>query len=158
MKKITALLLLAAFVSTTAFTACTKKEVREVNNATSLVFPVAADDWTLDEDGLVYSVSFDVPELSDAVYDHGAVLVYLAFGNNDFYEALPEVFNGNSYGVIHNAGYITVDASPVGDNAVTRPGAATAKVVFIDAQLLEMHPDVDLRDYNAVTRAFRVKE
>lgn len=155
MKKLTILLLLGILT----MGACRKEitQVKQVNQAFSAVYNIKASDWTTSDDGISYSTSFDVPELSNAIFDHGAVIVYLSF-NDNIYEALPEVFDGIAYGAIHSPGAVTVDLHAVDGSAITAPGGEIyAKVVLIDAQQLSLHPNVDLQNFQEVQQTFHVK-
>lgn len=156
MKKIAALLL----ISSLAFTACRKEvtEVQQVDQAFSTVLTIAPGDWSTSDNGYTYSAFIDIPDLDNTIYDHGAVLVYLEI-TSGIYEALPEVFGGVAYGAIHNAGHITIDISDaLGEAQVDPPSQSIkAKIVLIDAQLLSLHPDVNLKDLNAVQKTFKVK-
>lgn len=147
-----------------AFTACQKKIIREVhevetsNKASAAVYEIRSEDWATDDDSLSFSASFNMPELSDAIFDHGAVLVYLSFDDN-IYEALPEVFNGIVYGAIHSPGFVTVDFHALDGYSISPPTAVVyAKIVLIDADKLALHPNVNLQDFNEVKRVFKLDE
>lgn len=155
MKKLTILL----FLGILALGACRKEvtQVKQVNQAFSAIYDIKSTDWTTADNGLSYSTSFDVPELNSAIFDHGAVIVYLSFKDN-IYEALPEVFDGISYGAIHSQGAVTVDLHAVDGSAITAPGGEIfAKIVLIDAQQLSLHPNVDLQNFQEVQHAFHIK-
>jgi hypothetical protein len=155
MKKIIAFSLLSAILAT----ACTKEttQVQQVNQAFSATYSVAPSDWTTPDNGISYNVSFEVPEVDDNVYSNGAVLVYLSFGT-DYYEALPEVFEGIAYGFIHSSGFVTVDISAVDGGSIQPPTqSASVKIVLIKAQALMLHQGINLRDYANVKQAFGLK-
>jgi hypothetical protein len=154
MKKLSLLLILAV----TALSAC-RKEVNQVQpkQAVSVQWDIQTEDWYSDDNGVSYAASADLPELTDAIFDHGAVLVYLSFDDN-IYEALPEVFDGIAYGAIHSPGALTVDMHAVDGSAISAPsGLIYAKVILIDAPIIAMHPDLDLTDYNEVKEVLRLK-
>lgn len=156
MKKLTGLLLLGIF----ALSACQKTvtKVQRVDQAYSAVYDIAPSDWQTTDNGKSYSTTFDVPELDNAIFDHGAVLVYLSFDDN-IYEALPEVFDGIAYGAIHSPGAVTVDLHAVDQSILeSGPGGEVyAKIVLIDAQQLSLHPHVDFNNFNAVKQAFHIR-
>ena len=134
MKIITAFLL----VSFAAFSACKKEitQINEVNQAFSAVYTIAPQDWKTTDNGINYSVTFQIPELDDNIYNNGAVLVYISFGS-DYYEALPEVFDGITYGTIHSKGVVTIDLSALDGSKITVPTqAVSAKIILIDAKPL----------------------
>jgi hypothetical protein len=153
MKKLSLLLILAV----TALSAC-RKEVTQVQpkQAVSVQWDIQANDWYSEDGGVSYAASADLPELTDAIFDHGAVLVYLSFDDN-IYEALPEVFDGISYGAIHSPGALTVDMHAVDGGTIPAPsGLVYAKIILIDAPIIAMHPELDLTDYNQVKKVLRV--
>lgn len=155
MKKFPLLVLVAALF---ILGSCRKEvtQVSQVDQAFSAVYDIMPADWTTSDNGLSYSTSFDVPELSDAIFDHGAVIVYLSFEDNS-YEALPEVFNGIAYGALHGPGAVTVDMHAVDGGTIPAPtGEVYAKVILIDATALSMHPGINLKDYNTVRETFHV--
>ncbi len=151
--------LLVAVAALTALASC-KKEVTRVerlDQAYGIVVDIMPEDWITDDDGLSYRTSFDVPELDDNIFDHGAVIVYLSFQDGQ-YEALPEVYDGISYGALHGTGAITVDLHAVDGSKISPPGVEVfGKVVLIDARALKAHPDVNLQDYDAVRSVFRLR-
>lgn len=144
-----------AVVALFALASCKKEVTRVSNSASGIEATISPDAWAANDDSTYFSASFDVPELTKAIYDHGAVMVYLSFGN-DIFEALPEVYNGIAFGAIHSVGAVTVDMSDVDGNYKILPpdGDVIAKIVLIDAQKLAKHPDVNLLDYNEVKKVF----
>lgn len=155
MKKLL-LFLIPAFL---IFSGCKKEvtKVEKVDQAYSAIYTIQPGDWTTDNNGLSYTAQLNVPEVDNTVYKNGAVLVYLSFSGTSYYEALPEVFDGISYGTIHSPGYVGIDMSAVSGQAITPPGQAiTAKVILINATALGMHKDVNLNDLSAVQEAFNV--
>lgn len=155
MKRFILLLVLPVVI----FSSCTKEitEVQKVDQAFSAVYDIAPGDWVSSDNGISYAAELDVPELDNTVYQNGAVLVYLSFSGTNYYEALPQVFDGITYGAIHGDGYISVDMSALSGNPINPPGqTVVAKVVLIDATRLALHKNVNLRDLNAVQQAFRI--
>lgn len=155
MKRFILLLVLPVVI----FSSCTKEitEVQKVDQAFSAVYDIAPGDWASSDNGISYAAELDVPELNNTVYQNGAVLVYLSFSGTNYYEALPQVFDGITYGAIHGDGYISVDMSALSGNPINPPGqTVVAKVVLIDATRLALHKNVNLRDLNAVQQAFRI--
>ena len=141
------------------FLSCKKEvtEVQKVDQAFSAIYTINPADWKTTNGGESYSVDFDVPELDNVIYQNGAVLVYLSFNGTSYYEALPQVFDDITYGVIHGAGFVNIDISAISGNAVTPPGqAVTAKIILIDATKLALRKDLNLKDVQAVERAFNI--
>lgn len=141
------------------FFSCKKEitKVQKVDQAYSAIYTIQSADWTTTNNGLIYTAQFNVPELDNRMYQTGAVLVYLSFTGTSYFEALPEVFNGITYGTIHSPGYVGIDISAVSGDPVNPPAQSiTAKVILIDATALSIHKDVNLNDLGAVQKAFNV--
>lgn len=156
MKKI----ILLSAISLVIFSSCKKEvtEVQQVNQAFSAVYTIHPGDWTTNNNGLSYTAQLPVPELDNSIYNGGGVLVYISFTGTGYYEALPEVFDGFTYGAIHSKGYVGIDISALSGAAINAPTQTiSAKVILIDAQSLSLHKDVNLTDLGAVQKAFNVK-
>lgn len=134
--------LLAVF-SILTFSGCTKN-YPQVNQVFSAVYSVASSSWTLGQDPngtKFYSVTLNVPELTQDIDLNGGVAVYLTFDPNDaspVYEAMPEVIDGVAYGAIHTTGSVTIDLRAADGSDVPGPitGATAIKVVLMQAQPL----------------------
>lgn len=157
MKKLLILSALAFFI----FSSCKKEvtKVEKVDQAFSAIYTIQPGDWTTDNNGLSYTAQLNVPEVNDALYQNGAVLVYLSFSGTNYYEAIPEVFDGIAYGAIHSNGYVGVDiSSSVSGELIDPPTQSiSAKVVLINASALAMHKDVNLKDLGEVQKTFHVQ-
>lgn len=155
MKKI----LLSVLVLATILISCTKETTAYVDQAFSDVTDIIPSDWVANADKTSYAAELSFPEIDETRYQFGAVLVYLRFGTDKFYQAIPQVFNGISYGVTHENGFVVVDIHKVNGGVVTPPNQTiTAKVVVIDASEFAMKKDnVNLKDFSAVQKAFNVK-
>ncbi len=137
-----------------------KKEVTKVvrDEAQSVVYRIMPEDWVANDDNTIYYASFDMPELTQAIFDHGAVLVYCSFVDGD-YEMLPQVFNYNNFRPIHYVGGVDIEIRDIDGKQVTPPDVEVwAKVILIDAEKLAMHPNVDLTDYKEVKQVFQVRD
>lgn len=153
-------LFLFSAIAFTVFSSCKKDvtQVQKVDQAFSAVYNITPSDWTTDNNGLSYTADINIPELDDVIYQNGAVLVYLSFSGTDYYEALPEVFDGIAYGAIHSSGYVGVDISSVSGDAINAPTQnISAKIVLIDATALSMHKDVNLNNLDEVQKVFHIK-
>lgn len=151
------ILLAPAFL---VFSSCRKEvtKVEKVDQAFSAVFTIQPGDWTTDNNGLSYTAQLNVPEVDDVLYQNGAVLVYLSFSGTNYYEAVPEVFDGIAYGAIHSKGYVGIDISAVSGDLINPPTQSiSAKVVLIDASALSIHKDVNLKDLGEVQKAFNIQ-
>ena len=156
MKKLLILLAPAFFF----FASCKKEvtKVEKVDQAFSAVYTIQPGDWTTDNNGLSYTAQLNVPEVDDVLYQNGAVLVYLSFSGTNYYEAIPEVFDGISYGAIHSNGYVGIDISSITGDQIDPPTQSiSAKVVLIDASALALHKDVNLKDLGEVQKTFNIK-
>ncbi|MEO9021504.1 MAG: hypothetical protein ABI237_08570 [Ginsengibacter sp.] len=141
------------------FSSCRKEvtEVQKVNQAFSATYTIPPGSWTTTDNGLSYTAEIDIPELDNTIYQNGAVLVYLSFSGTSYYEALPEVFDGITYGVIHSTGYVGVDISALSGATITPPAQnISAKIILIDAATLKLHKDINLNDLGAVKEAFNI--
>jgi hypothetical protein len=157
MKKLLFILSLSLFI----FSSCkkvTQQVTQQVDQAFSAVYTIKASDWQTTDNGFSYFVNLSVPELSNGIYQDGAVLVYLSFSGDNFYEALPEVVGGFTYGVFHTNGVVGIDINAIDGSKITPPGLpVSAKVVLIDATRLALHKDVNLKNLQAVEKAFNIK-
>jgi hypothetical protein len=154
MKKLFLLSSLAVLV----FSSCKKDTtVKQVDQAFSAVYNINPTDWVTANGGKSYTAELDIPELDNIIYQNGAVLVYISFAGTTYYEALPQVFDGITYGAIHSNGYVGIDISAISGDLVDPPTQKiSAKVVLIDATSLQLHKDVNLHDLGAVKKAFNV--
>lgn len=141
-----------------AFTSCRKvntvTEVPADNPAIGIRFSISPSSWTTENNGISYTASLNVPELTQDIYDHGAVLTYISFGT-DFYEALPEVFDGIAYGAIHSPGFVSIDYHALDGSELDAPSIDTdIKIVLIPASVAKAHPEVDLKNLKDVEKVF----
>lgn len=155
MKQIFTLAALSVFL----LMSCRKvTEVTEINQTQNpsigIHFSISPSGWETTDEGGSFHTSMPVPELTQDIYDHGAVLTYIAFGT-DYYEALPEVFDGIAYGAIHEAGYVTVDYHALDGSILGAPSINTdIKIVLIPANAAKLHPEVNLRNFKDVKSVF----
>lgn len=152
-------LFLLSTLSILVLASCKKEvtEVQKVNQAFSAIYTIPPGSWATTDNGLSYTAEIDIAELDNNIYQNGAVLVYLSFSGTTYYEALPEVFDGITYGVIHSTGYIGVDISALSGTAINPPAQnISAKVILIDAATLKLHKDVNLNDLGEVKKAFNI--
>lgn len=124
----TCLVLLSVFT----LPACKKEVTQVVKQAYSTTFTIQVNQWSPTSGGKGYTTSLDVPELNNRFLGEGGVLVYLSFDKGNTYEAIPETFNGISYGTYHGVGYVGIDYYRLDGGNVTLPGdAIKAKVVLM---------------------------
>ncbi|MEO6820079.1 MAG: hypothetical protein ABI204_10155, partial [Ginsengibacter sp.] len=119
---------------------------------------IAPNDWKTIDGGKVYTAEIGVPELDDIIYQNGAVLVYLSFAGNNYYEAVPQVFSGIAYGVTHSNKFVSIDLSAISGGIVSPPTTNTlAKIILIDATKLALNKNVNLNNLGEVQKAFNIK-
>ncbi len=89
--------------------------------------------WTTGDGGKTYSAIVNVPQIDSYFNQHGAVLVYVTFGNGT-YEQLSEVYNGIAYSFSHNVGQVEIDIqSSNGTSTITPPGSLGVKIVLVES-------------------------
>jgi hypothetical protein len=133
-------LFIAGLVSLVLLSSCTKTvtNVQTVDQAFSAIYTLNPSGWGTTDLGFTFSTTLGIPELDQTIQDNGAVIVYLSFDNGATYEAIPEVFDGISYGSYHSTGVLTLDLHAVDGSTITAPGGVIlAKVVLIDATSLD---------------------
>lgn len=143
-------------------TSCTKEVIQKVeqrvDQAYSATYTIQAADWFTTNGGKTYSAELEIPELDNVIYQDGAVLVFIKFDGQNFFEALPQVFDGISYGVIHNNGYVVIDLNDIDGGNINPPNArVTAKVILIDAVRLALHRELNLKNMKAVQLALGIE-
>lgn len=128
------LLMLAA-----VFSSCTKTTNEVIPNKT-IFFTMPPDAWKLDNNG-VYFMQFsngDLPELDQNTNQTDGVIVSIARqlnGQFDLYELLPEVFNNESYNVIHQPGLLTVELRGPNNTVAQKPNVTMKfKIVIIPSR------------------------
>jgi len=127
------------------FGACTKHVTQVVDQNFSTVYKIQPTDWLVDSSQLnSYYVNMNVPEVDDAIFNRGGVVVYGGFvldnsGNPTVWDALPEVVNGVPYNVYHTQGDVTIGiGDPTHGAAATKPTSNIFfKVVIMDASSLD---------------------
>ena len=107
-----------------------------------------------------WSQSFTYAAITQDILDNGAVLVYVASGVN--YYQLPYTFYPTSsysrtYNYVHYLGGLKVYVTD-SDLNTPQPGTLEFKVVVIEASFLMKNPNVDLKNYEAVKKAFNLKD
>jgi hypothetical protein len=131
----TILLRTTAFLllSVLGLSAC-KKQV--VNQAFSATYTINISNWGT-TDGKSYSTSLQMKELNNTVVQSGGVLVYLSFDNGTTFEAIPEVYQGISYGTYHQNNTVFIDYYNTNGTAASLPGGVVlAKIVLLNAKPL----------------------
>ncbi|MDP9047239.1 MAG: hypothetical protein M3N14_03830 [Bacteroidota bacterium] len=124
-------LILILSVVAVAFSSCKKEYIAANNNTQTVLFDVPSSAWATYDNGDSYSVSINVPELTNYFNGNGQVSVYISFGNG-VYEQIPEVYNDISYSFTHSTGDVTIDVQDLAHLGIPPPSNATVKVVLTD--------------------------
>ena len=127
MKKLVLLIAVLAL----ALTSCKKEYISNPNSSQTLLYHVSTNAWVTYDHGDSYSVSIDVPELTNYYNYNGQVTVYIDFGNGQ-YEQIPEVYDDISYSFTHSTGRITLDVQDLAHLGIPSPSDATVKIVLTD--------------------------
>ncbi len=127
MKKLILLLAIVAI----AFSSCKKEYIADANSSQTLLYDVPSSAWVAYDNGDSYSVSINVPEITNYFNGSGQVSVYISFGNG-VYEQIPEVYNDISYSFTHSTGDVTIDVQDLAHLGIPPPSNATVKVVLND--------------------------
>lgn len=168
MKKILQLTTIAVFVF---LSACKKGEVGPAGlngkdgnaNVTSQEFVIGPTDWTpfgiFGQPGFGYSTTISVPEVTQSILDHGAVMVYYRTVSTSNYIALPFTvpMNGNystTFLFIASAGYIELKTLDSDTQTLLPTDVISFKVVAIGGSQRVANPDLDLMDYEQVRIKF----
>jgi len=132
-------LLLLLCTITVGLSSCKKETfINETTNRTVLV-DIPPGNWALSANGLYYSTVVDLPENNSNFNHVGQVLVAMSFDNPDVYEALPQVYAGDSYTFTSQPGKVTIFINDAYNNARPVPpsGVTTAKVTLVDAYQID---------------------
>lgn len=124
----------------------------------------AVNKWSLN--GSVWFANFPVSELTPKNNDSASVQVYFGVGNGTW-QALPrvQVEGGNNYFMNYSTAKDTIQVQWVSNSILFKGDDPNSyyntvsqfKVVVIPPVALKAKPDVDLRDYQAVKRAFEIR-
>jgi hypothetical protein len=125
MKKIIPFLLLTLVL----FSSCTKNNVVIPNS--TITTDVLSSDWKYSSTTKTYYVNISMPELDQQSNATDGVLVSFSAGS-DVYEAVPEVYNGDSYTFTHQPGSITLEVQSAGGTTINPPSYTIhVKIVLI---------------------------
>jgi hypothetical protein len=134
-----------------------------INYTHSVIYDVDPADWSGNADG--YNAVLDIPEITEDIYNNGAVLVYRMIGSN------PKSFNLLPYTYVDNAlsiymdfdayvGSINLIYKEVFDGANDTPAPENVMsykvVIFEGIPLSTLKTKVNINDYNAVIKMFHV--
>lgn len=124
---------------------------------------IAPNAWGAFEDdfGVIgYETEIEVPDLTQAINDNGAVLVYFDFGGQGVFEALPQVYSDVSISYNTFPGSLLIQMTGINNIEIDPPaGEIFCKIVLIEGVALKAHPDVDIKNMSLseVESTFGVK-
>ncbi|MFL5788891.1 MAG: hypothetical protein ACJ748_12610 [Flavisolibacter sp.] len=128
MKKIYLSLFFAILI--VGFTSCRKEYISNpVDTNQTIVISVPDEAWAT-SDGIHYSASLNVPEITPYFNETGEVLVYLSYGDG-IYEQIPEITNNISYTFSHSPGNLTIYAQDLNESGIIPPYNTTVKIVLV---------------------------
>ena len=67
------------------------------------------------------------------------------------------MFDGITYGAVHGSGYVSIDMSAIDGANINPPGQPVSANYFNDATRLALKKDINLKDMQAVEKAFNIK-
>ncbi|MBC9912091.1 hypothetical protein [Chitinophaga varians] len=131
------LYLLPLLMIAAVFSSCTKTTNEVIPNKT-IFFTMTPDQWKLDDKGVYYMQFNNLPELDQNSNQLDGVVVSLARQQNgqfELYELLPEVFNNESYNVIHQTGVLIVELRGPNNTVAQKPNVTMKfKIVIIPSR------------------------
>ena len=127
---------------------------------------VTLNNWTSEyDDGIefVFSKTITWSGITQAIVDKGAVMVYA--GDVGEWVALPYAETGSDFSTtfvfVFTTGTVTIYAMGYDDSGSPSPSdfdGTVVRIVAIAASNRAANPDVNLNDYNAVKKAFKLKD
>lgn len=153
MKRIINSAILLAFLAT--FVGCVKDSGPSGNaDLEHYTYTVQSNQWytrgVFGEPGFQYYYQIDIPGITQAVMNSGAVMVYVK--QNDLFYPLPAITNFNGYvNTIQNNVYLGMIEIFVEDTdfQTDPPAQMTFKVVVFD-QIYSLPKSLDIKDYKQV--------
>jgi hypothetical protein len=136
-----------------------------INYTRSVIYDINVSDWAGDLNG--YSVTLDIPEITEDIYYKGAVLVYRLF------ETEPKSFNMLPYSYVDNTLTVYMDYDAfvgsidliykevlAGVNNTPAPtGIMSFKIVIIEGlPLAKLKNMVDVSDYASVAKMLKLSQ
>ncbi|NML41822.1 hypothetical protein HHL17_31855 [Chitinophaga sp. G-6-1-13] len=131
------LYLLPLLMTAAVFSSCTKTTNEVVIPNKTIFFTMTPDQWKLDNG--VYFIQFNnLPELDQNANQNDGVVVSIARQQNgqfELFELLPEVFNNESYNVIHQTGTLIVELRGPNNTVAQKPNVTMKfKIVIIPSR------------------------
>jgi hypothetical protein len=161
MKKTAFALLILLITSASVFNACKKGDTgpagadgnANVMSTDPIVIP--ASSWKLDSN--VWLASFPVPAITADIASKGMVQVYVKYGSQ--WWALPDLNNGNATSYGFTTGNVLLFNANDDGSTPLAPLQLTFRVIIIaPSGGRAMYTDIDFKDYEAVKKAFHLKD
>jgi hypothetical protein len=150
-------------VGGTAFTGCTKDYITNTTvtgaEPYTMRFTLTQSSWQYDSNNDYYYVALQDPNLTADITDNGAVFIYISLDGGNSFELLPSMYN-NGYDFMGAAGDggFTIYAYPNGTTTTAPSFTIDVKEVNIPSSLQNQTTGVNFSDYNAVKKAFHLKD
>lgn len=153
------------------FSSCGKDDVIHDDGdsgAITSLYTIEPGQWKSEGNGIYSNDNNTLDELTENITDQGAVLIFLADQSTEsdalIYASapklgVPDISGDFSYDFQADAtdGSVLVSATGYPASATRPDFPVYVKVVSIPSALLEAHPNVNMKDYNSVKRAFNIK-
>ncbi|TWF32386.1 hypothetical protein FHW36_11659 [Chitinophaga polysaccharea] len=115
---------------------CTKKTTEIVIPNQTILYQITPDAWGYDNSTGIYYYVIKTPELNGVSKTDGVIVSMARFSANgqtpQSYELLPQVYNNQSYFVIHDDAKLEVDIKGINGAASVKPATAVwIKIVLI---------------------------
>lgn len=136
--------------------------------AKTVQFEILTTNWTSfgtqGQQGYGYGVQLNVPDITQSVYDYGAIITFMRFGTNSVWESIPQSYSQDLFdqywNVFHDVSSVWVEIYD-NDFQTTAPTETVyLKVVVIDgvAGAKYSKPNIDLTNYTAVKTYYGLED
>ena len=109
-------------------------------------FSVTSTNWISGGGGTYYTATFTSSVITQAIVDKGVVMCYMQISNGVWTPLPVGIFSF----------YFTTGTLVVFSDDSANPGARTFRMVAISASNLEKYPDLDLNNYEEVTKTLNI--
>lgn len=146
------------------FTSCTKQyNITQTSNgaeALTVRDTLTQSSWSYNSSTNGYYVVLQDTSLTQDITANGAVWIYISLDDGQNYELLPSNYNnGYDFVGIAGDGGFTVYAFPADSTVTAAPNfQIIVKEVNIPSSLQNKAAGVNVKDYNAVKKAFNLKD
>ena len=106
--------------------------------------------------GTTWTTGITAAGITQDVVNKGSVQVFIQYGTE--WWALPDLTGINSTSFGFSLGHVALINANSDFSQATNPGTQTFRIVIITSRAMTTHPNVDLKNYNAVKNAFNLKD